>query len=204
MININLTRNKETTSQQVELKDDDVHIVERMLHFFYAASYPAILPGPHTDMSLRSELDVHVEMYAIADKYQVAALSVLAKDNYQHVVNGYDDCIAVLRSVPKIYNSTIKTDRGLRDIAVAEVIAKVVNKMEGRQMSSGKRSEVVPLLESVVSDVPGFALDILTKVGKVIRDQVEKATRDQIETAIRERGDCYCECKYYQDCNEQY
>lgn len=79
---------QEPGSRSVELKDDLLAAVERMIHFFYAFDYnddmPAAepMPGPK-DAEPATKLQMDAHMYAIAEKYEIPALKELAFQKFK-------------------------------------------------------------------------------------------------------------------------
>ena len=68
-------------------------------------------------------------MYAIADKYELASVKNLARENFRNAVQEVAQVenpeaaknIAFLISIPRIYESTPSHDQGLRKLALAYI-----------------------------------------------------------------------------------
>lgn len=85
-----------------------------MLHFMYSFDYD----GSGNDQERMSLMVFNVEVYAIAEKYDVVALKLRAEEKFDKAVRTCWDMEDLVHCVIDIYNSTPFTDRGLRDIVV--------------------------------------------------------------------------------------
>ena len=135
------------------MEDDDLYIVERMISFMYFRSYADRDPEPEEGPSSRSVFRTHAEVYAIADKYDLPELSELAMSKFSKELMWDHDRTEFLRSVPKVYDLTPDSNRGLRDVVVAYVRQHAEELREGKELAS--------LFDSVAHSVPGFAADLL-------------------------------------------
>lgn len=93
----------------IDLSDDDVEHIEKMIKFLYTSSYP----------SVSTEQALHIEMYAIGDKYDLPRLSKFAKVQFRDALHRVADHTVFLSLIPRIYESTPDSDRGLRDVAIS-------------------------------------------------------------------------------------
>lgn len=57
-------------------------------------------------------------MYALAEKYGIAALKSLAKHKFECQMACYYDSPEFADAVEEVYSSTIDSDRGLRDVVL--------------------------------------------------------------------------------------
>ena len=150
-----LTSKQESVSNTIKLEDDDLYIVERMISFMYFNTYSDQDPEPEEGPSSRSLLRTHAEVYAIADKYDLLELSELARAKYSSALTWECDPAAFLESIPKVYNLTPDSNRGLRDVVLRYA----------RQHAEELREdeELMSLFESVAHSVPGFAAELLVQ-----------------------------------------
>ncbi|KAF2151991.1 hypothetical protein K461DRAFT_269068 [Myriangium duriaei CBS 260.36] len=65
-----------------------------------------------------SHLLAHTRVYALAEKYDVPALKALARSKFEVSMACFYDSPEFADAVEEVYNSTIDTDRGLRNVVV--------------------------------------------------------------------------------------
>lgn len=63
-----------------------------------------------------SHLILHTQVYALAEKYDIAGLKQLAKRKFEIAVACYYDAPELADAIEFVYTSTIDSDRGLRDV----------------------------------------------------------------------------------------
>ncbi|KAI9784671.1 MAG: hypothetical protein M1816_000787 [Peltula sp. TS41687] len=103
---------KEGAEGVIDLKDDDVQVVEAMLQFLYATDYDS--------NKIVSPMLFNIRVYVLADKYDIEPLKKLAKAKFEKAMwscwkmDDFPDAVA------EVYGSTMPTDRSLRG-PVAEV-----------------------------------------------------------------------------------
>lgn len=109
-------------------------------------------PPPIYDMaSCGSEgmvLNLHAQMYALADKYGIHDLKDLVREKFAEVASSYWDGSGFLMAVQTVYSSTPETDHGLRDIIVDTL-------SQHRELL--KKVEI----EALVKEVNGLAYGLL-------------------------------------------
>ncbi|KAH8754523.1 hypothetical protein F5883DRAFT_183798 [Diaporthe sp. PMI_573] len=134
---------KEACDGVISLPDDEPSVVDIMIQYFYRLDYrhpididrlPQLsedqaskcLHSPPTesqDNDIRSsDLLLHAKVYALAEKYAVNGLKGLALAKFKTLASLCWATSDFLDAVSETYNSTIDTDRGLRDV-VLEVIS---------------------------------------------------------------------------------
>ena len=82
-----------------------------MLQFLYSSTY----------RTSTRDLELHVEMYAIGDEFNLPRLCQVARARFREDLSSIlrtTEQTVFLKLIPRIYESTPETDRGLRDIAV--------------------------------------------------------------------------------------
>jgi len=137
---------KETTTGIIELPDDDPKIVQLMLSFFYTTDY---------EMDFKEApgriLQMHVQTFTLADKYDVPALMSLAKQNYEELLMtaSFQD---YLGSIPDVYVLP-RCGNSLRK----PVIKFARERMKPEFQKENIRKEVAMILE----EVPEFGFDVL-------------------------------------------
>ena len=79
--------------------------------------------GDDEESSHISELDTHVQMYALADGYEVKDLKEEALWKFEKAMDAQKghgaELTSVVEVIPSVYETTPIGDRGLRDIVVA-------------------------------------------------------------------------------------
>lgn len=104
---------------------------------------------------LLDELKLHCEVYALAEKYAIKALMILAREKFQRALEKVDDTTSLFEVVEQIYSSTPEHDRGLRDVIVAKVYSEIqycVRQTEFRRFLTRTTSFCVDLLEEIVRE----------------------------------------------------
>lgn len=98
------------TTGIINLSDHDIEDVCRMLSFMYSSHY----------LCPEANLAAHVGVYAMGNMFDLPRLSQYAKckfnDSLTHVSD--EDPMTFISLIPRIYESTPESDRGLRDAAV--------------------------------------------------------------------------------------
>lgn len=128
---------KEAKTGRIKLVEDDPDAVEAMLKFLYTCDY---------SYSKDDGLSLHINVYALADKYDIPTFKTLAQSRFADEAAKQYRNPKFLIAVRDIYNKT--GDKGLRDIA-AEIVNRHVQTLfqtdESRQW---------------IAEVPGLAADI--------------------------------------------
>jgi hypothetical protein len=70
------------------------------------------LPEPNTNLLL------HTQVYALAEKYDITSLKELAKRKFEMELACYFDSPELAEAIEEVYCSTIDSDRGLRDVVL--------------------------------------------------------------------------------------
>lgn len=91
-----------------------------MIEYFYSGTYTEleILDKGATTLS---RLTLHIEMYSLADKYNVTRLGERAIDRFKRILAEawvIDECMPCVRT---IYESTPNSNRGLRDVIIDHI-----------------------------------------------------------------------------------
>ena len=82
-----------------------------MLQFLYSSTY----------RTSTKDLESHVEMYALGDEFDLPRLCQVARTRFREdLPSGYRTAEqnVFLKMIPRIYESTPESNRGLRDVAV--------------------------------------------------------------------------------------
>ncbi|KAG8529533.1 uncharacterized protein KY384_006170 [Bacidia gigantensis] len=122
---------KETSSNIIDLTDDKSESIERLVHFFYDGHYYVTEEGPGTVGEVELNLSEHIEMYALADKYDIDGLKKAAIQGYKMTLDlatGRETIRqnirkALLTTLAKVFESTPDSSRGLRDAAIMHIIS---------------------------------------------------------------------------------
>ncbi|KAF6218342.1 hypothetical protein HO133_005689 [Letharia lupina] len=151
----------ESEGNLIDLSHDTKPVVYRMLEFLYHGEYREI---GHLDyLTIDKDLLekgraqhalLHAEMFAVADKYDIATLGVVAMNKFEKALskkkfgNGH-----YLDIIKHVYSTTPESNRGLRDLVVSHARA------HGNEIQ--KDSILNPRLEEIVSITPQFAWDLI-------------------------------------------
>ncbi|RAH84377.1 hypothetical protein BO86DRAFT_241053 [Aspergillus japonicus CBS 114.51] len=105
-------------------------------------------------------LSFHILMYSLADRLIINGLKALAKKKVEYEMAQRLDAVSFPQSVMEIYNSTPKSDRGLRDLAVDITL---------RNLSLLRRKDEAAdaiFQDTLLDSVPQFSRDLLMAMMK--------------------------------------
>jgi hypothetical protein len=123
--------------------------LKRIVSFLYNANYDDDLP----DGADISPLQLHAQMFSLADQYDISNLDTLAAEKYLSKCTLSWAPLEFLTSIPNIYTTTPSSVRRLRDIACM-IIRKHLPKMLGNE-------DVADMYETILTEVPEFTKDLL-------------------------------------------
>lgn len=112
---------KEGAESKIELQEDLSPMVERMVYYFYNFDY---YDGSDSTKTTETRpwpgLFVHIQMYSIADKYDVPGLRALAIEKFKAFTTGPDVTSGILTNATHAINKLQlpETDTLLRDLLV--------------------------------------------------------------------------------------
>ena len=158
MLTFNLRFAQEGHSKRIELKEDDPHLVARMLQHLYSFDYSGLKIGIGADeeSSYLSELHTHAKMYAMGDQYDIRDLKAEALWKFKKAVaakKGHSDEISYLVEViPTVYATTPDSDRGLRDAVVNFGVMNLERMKDHSKFKSAATRVPIYLIEVL----PGF------------------------------------------------
>jgi hypothetical protein len=112
---------KENTECKIELKEDLTSMVDRMVYYFYNFDYyNGIDSTKPTEAKPWPALSVHIQMYSIADKYDVPGLRTLALEKFKTLISGPDATCRLLENATHAINKLQlpEPDTALRDLLV--------------------------------------------------------------------------------------
>ena len=161
-------------------------MVERMLLYLYASDYSTasttclqsntILPDLHGEEELNAVLATHVRMYAMADKYIIPSLSVVAKSKFAARVQEMWPISGLPGIANEVFTSVSSCDRELKDIILkicvshaTEIVSQLTSKHPTNNHAHNSADSIEEgLKESTWSSVLGsngeLATEILTHV----------------------------------------
>jgi hypothetical protein len=178
-VNPTLSQVKQEASDGViELKGDDVRVVDAMLRYMYTFEYD----------SSSSELSptlFNVRVYSLADKYHVSALKLEAKEKVESYVTTCWDMDDFPHIISEIYSSTPPDDRDLRDIVVGVVQEHIDDLLEKESF------------RTVFEETAGFAVDVAQLLAKTRKDMKEYKCPDcgkVWQAAMLPKTDYHCLC----------
>lgn len=120
---------KESSTSSLQLEHDDPATVERMITFFYTGTYDQ--GNPHVGTRDATPfvgpiLMANTLVYSIADKYDIDALKIVAKAKFENLSFAAWKCEDFPAVVAMVFDTTLDTDAGLRDI-VSRICARHVD-----------------------------------------------------------------------------
>ena len=124
-----------------------------MIEYLYKSRYESVDFGEGTEKEAPSELRLHAELYAVADKYGLPPLADFAKSRFIATVRDSWDPYDFLQSIDAIYTLTPESNRGLRDVAVAQT------RSLGRKYFSEGQAHA--LMKRVCIQIPEYAYELV-------------------------------------------
>ncbi|PWI64994.1 hypothetical protein PCL_08353 [Purpureocillium lilacinum] len=148
------------TKVTLHLSEDDPYAVDCMLQYFYHLSYtipPSALEGSGDRTATiadslqlaNSVLVVHARVYAIAEKYEIQGLKILAGANFTSAAGQRWNTDDFLAAAYEVFESTDDTDHGLRDVVVS-VFRSHKNQLLRKEQA-----------ENLLMDLPALTVELL-------------------------------------------
>ncbi|KAI1814640.1 hypothetical protein GGS20DRAFT_547799 [Poronia punctata] len=137
---------REARENHIDLSEDDPIAVKSMIHYFYEFGYPTTTTDTAVKCSAPSEdsenvtciehparkrrrtepaspepaaaLIQHARVYAIAERYAISGLKELATERFWYAAIHHWNTPEFLNAAQEVFDSTVETDRGLRDIVI--------------------------------------------------------------------------------------
>jgi hypothetical protein len=112
---------KEGSERKIELKEDLTSTVNRMVYYFYNFDYYSGIDSTKpAEAKPLLALSVHIQMYSIADKYDVPGLRTLAYEKFKAIISGPDATCRLLEYATYVINKLQlpEPDTALRDLLV--------------------------------------------------------------------------------------
>jgi len=106
--------------------------------------YSSLEQGPDIQMPY---LITHAKVYAIAEKYGITGLKALARTKFASQLTVHRDSSELPEALQEVYESTVDTDRGLRDVVIQTFRT---------YPELARRKDV----EAVVKDTPNLAWEL--------------------------------------------
>ena len=125
-----------------------------MVDFFYAGHYDAAANIDQDAPDQQSEVALHAQMFAIADKYVIPELQQSAVLKYVIACNCEGDIFYFLQSVRIAYTYTPDSVKQLRKAAVRDMC-------ECRQLDALASFESTEAFKQLLDDIPDFAKDVV-------------------------------------------
>ncbi|KAK4691857.1 hypothetical protein P7C71_g5236, partial [Lecanoromycetidae sp. Uapishka_2] len=151
---------KESTTDCIDLPDDDPTVVRGMLRYLYTLNYDTDTTGDPARLTPLSALSMHASLYAAGEKYGMKGLKALAKEKFTGLLSigvgiwGPDsaDSIQELgRVLEIIYATTPQSDIGLR----SPTLTVIEQGLEELLMHND--------FKDVLARVPHLAIDLLVE-----------------------------------------
>jgi hypothetical protein len=129
----------------LDLTEENARAVQAMIRSFYGLQYDKF----NLFYKEMCPMLLNVEVYAIADKYEVEYLKIQSKLNFANQVHEHWNSKKFFDVIRSAYRSTPSSDRGLRDVIVAICQE---NKMRLRELQG---------FEELLQEIPSFASDLV-------------------------------------------
>lgn len=143
----------------MELPEDNPFLVDRLIRCCYTTTYDdgtyTLKPTSNPNHAFVSQIQFHAEMYAMCEKFAMHGIKKLAEQQFKALLIRpvppvmYNMSDRILDVIPTVYNSTVESDRGLRD----HLISYVAEFWEGFTR--------LPRFKSDMADNADFAYDLL-------------------------------------------
>jgi len=190
---------QESNSGIITLQDENPYIVERMLLYLYVLDYSTEIAtgadhyASHPDYvdpkNSNAALQIHIAMYAIAERRFIPSLKVLAKAKFVDQIRGLWPVPGFPLVAYKVFSSTPETDRGLRDV-VAELCvhhaAEIINNLFGNAVTSRSLNEDIENADQQARE-PTWA-DVLTENGTLATEILARVVKNSDEELTEQRG----------------
>ncbi len=106
-----------------------------------------------------SDYSLHVEMYALADQYDIPALGDLAKARFDGICTLEWNPKSFVDIIPRVYESTLESNQGLREVVIRHARTHSCEMLEDGRVKAGFRDLSVT--------VPEFAWALLKEYMRV-------------------------------------
>ncbi|KAL9065532.1 MAG: hypothetical protein Q9161_008184 [Pseudevernia consocians] len=171
----------ETKSNIIDLSDDTKSIVYRMVEFLYRGDYQELDHADYQtidkdviDRSGAHHAVLHADMFAVADKYDIAALGDVAKGKFEKalsrtaIANGH-----YLEVINHVYSTTPESNRGLRNVIVEQTQIRGSRIQEDPVLN--------PRLKEIVSTTRQFAWDLINSQLKTLTTVIFKPVKHKLK-----------------------
>ncbi|CZT17595.1 uncharacterized protein RCC_03429 [Ramularia collo-cygni] len=146
-----LSKYTEAEQGRMNLKEDPPEVVDAMLQYFYGFEYNLEIEKNPTEND-ESLLEMHSMVYAVAEKYQAADLKAFARVKFATAL--VRDGRSILYAVPHLFESTLETDFGLRDICFLSYAMSIQKKKEAGDCDGGNLAGLISSCKPCIDRVP--------------------------------------------------
>lgn len=161
-------------------------MVKRMLQFCYGIEYSHDKDadgGP-------SRAQTNAEVYALAGKYEIDGLKMIAKAKFSTVLDEWAAIDAIppfATLVSMVYGSTPDSDRALRDILV------------GYTQKKWKMLGINRGIKGILARNPGLALDLINSTPMTVKETIYKDKCKKCGATDKWKFDrVKCSCNWYE------
>jgi hypothetical protein len=184
---------KEGAERKIELMEDLTSMVDRMVYYFYNFDYYNGTDSTRpTEAKPWPALSIHIQMYSIADKYDVPGLRTLALEKFKAFTSGPDVTCGVLTNATHAINKLQlpESDTALRDLLV-----------DAWLLSGFARTIIIQQPKSFVTlmtSAPWLSLGLHSRALPTLRFShvVKQASCDKCKTpAFFTQGEGFVKCK---------
>lgn len=115
-------------------------------------------------------------MYALSDEYDIPALGILAKAKFDVTCSHNWHSMSFLEIVPRVYESTLESNQGLRKLVIEHARTLSKDFMEDELLEAS--------FQSLLAEIPEFCTELLNRYMTVSQHFVDGASAEA--TGIRE------------------
>lgn len=184
---------KEGAECKIELKEDLTSMVDHTVYYFYHFDYyNGVDSTKPTEAKPWPALSVHIQMYSIADKYDVPGLRTVALEKFNASISGRDATWGILTNATLAINKLQlpESDTALRDLLV------------DAWLLSGYAKELIILqpksFATLMTSAPWLSLGLHSRALPTLRfsHDVKQASCDKCKTpALFTQVESFVDCK---------
>ena len=176
---------QESTSKEVTLQDDNPVAIDCMLEYIYAGNFDDLVPTPGNPITVQF-LRRLVDLYSVADKYDVPRLRHVTAEHFSSAVDEYiednkdyendDELIAIIHTIYDLdgpIESRQTTVRTLRE-------ALVLSFLQSANLSPHISIDFTPLFRACIAAQPELAQDVLLKASTLHPGETLQTLRKSI------------------------
>jgi len=170
-----------------------------MLLYLYVLDYSIDIPtgadhyASHFDYvdpdNSNAALQIHIAIYAIAERRLIPSLKALARSKFVEQIRGLWPVPGFPLVAYKVFNSTPETDRGLRDVVLELCVdhaADVVKDLCSNDITSRSMNQDVETADQSATEMSWA--DVLTENGTLATEILARVVKNSDEELTEQRG----------------